>query len=301
MALAAGGAASLGHWGGQARAGAKDRGGAHAQSGRGRWGESAPASGKGLGRAPEGQGQIAGMGAGSDCKEQYWKGAGPALSGGQLPQDAKELCFRGFALLHSQSAFTALVASEHLTRERVLGAERLRRKDAFHEEGRLPPQARARRSEYAGTGMDKGHFAPSEDMPDEQSQFESFSMANMFLEDPRNNRVIHAAVERAVRRMAKQSGEAYAATGVSFGGGAGQARRAGRVRFPDFVWKAVYLPGIRQAGAYWEKNASSGSVEIISLEELRRRSGVDPFPGLPEEVKSVAGAGLPAPRLKGNS
>lgn len=290
-ALAAGGAAAIwersaGLWQGSAKA-SEAQGARHAKRG--------PAHG---GERMSGSAGMPGMGDGSDCSGQYFGGARPKIEREDLAQGARELCFKGFAILHSQGAFTAVYVSEHLTRERVEAAEAIGRKSSFHEEQRLPPQARASKADYAKTGEDKGHFAPSEDMPDADSQWESFTMANMFMEDPRNNRVAHAAVERAVRRLAKEESEAYALTGISFKGRVGEARRAGRVPVPDYVWKAVYLPGIRQAGAYWERNAPDSVPEIISLEELRRRSGVDAFPAAPPEAKRSAGA-LPVPKFKG--
>jgi O-acetylhomoserine/O-acetylserine sulfhydrylase-like pyridoxal-dependent enzyme len=62
----------------------------------------------------------------------------------QLAAEARELCFRQFAVVHSGVSRTPLAAAERLTRERVEAARGLERENAFHEEDRLPPEERAR-------------------------------------------------------------------------------------------------------------------------------------------------------------
>ena len=63
-----------------------------------------------------------------------------------------------------------------------------------------------------------GTCRPSGDMPDEDSQQESFSLANMVPQAPKLNRGVWEGIERAVRRMAGRQGELYVVTGPIFQG-----------------------------------------------------------------------------------
>ena len=58
----------------------------------------------------------------SACPEHYPGGLAPDILRPTLAERARELCFRGYAVLHSGISRTALAAAEHLTRERVQAA-----------------------------------------------------------------------------------------------------------------------------------------------------------------------------------
>ena len=62
------------------------------------------------------------------------------------------------------------------------------RANTFHPDPSLPPGERAELSGYARSGFDRGHMSPSGDIPDEWSQDESFSLANMIPRTRTGNR-----------------------------------------------------------------------------------------------------------------
>jgi endonuclease G len=218
------------------------------------------------------------------------------FKGGEAPNvsvtETRELCFSEFAILHSDVDRTPLWAAERLTKVRIEEARTQRRRNAFHAEHRLPPEARAELEDYARSGFDRGHMAPSGDMPDPESQRESFSLANMIPQDPGNNRGIWASLEMAVRDLAAESGEIFVVTGPIFEG-----ERTGklndRVSIPSEIFKAVYTPG-RGAAVYLTKNGPNSTWRTISLEELRKLSGIDAFPSLSIEEKERP-VSLPGP------
>jgi endonuclease G len=78
----------------------------------------------------------------SACPEHHPGGLAPDILRPTLAERARELCFRGYAVLHSGVSWTALAAAEHLTRERVQAARGLERENAFHAEERLPLEER---------------------------------------------------------------------------------------------------------------------------------------------------------------
>jgi endonuclease G, mitochondrial len=169
------------------------------------------------------------------------------------------------------------------------------RKDTFHEEPRLPPDERADLDDYTRSGFDRGHLAPAADMPDEQAQHESFSLANMIPQDPQSNRGLWSGIESAARGLARKSGELYVVSGPIFQGTT-LRRLRGRVLVPTHIFKAVYDPKRNQAGAYLVENADGDQWRNVSIAELQQITGIDPFPGLAPSVKNYAMT-LPEPTL----
>lgn len=232
---------------------------------------------------------------GKNCDNQFLNGVRPVIESMKVKEKTRELCFKGFAIMHSGITHSPLYAVENLTSERVLGAKTINRKDAFHEEERIPYDERATLKDYARSGYDRGHMAPSDDMSDMSMQEESFSLANMVMEDPQNNRVLHFGIEKEVRKLAKRNGNVYVATGSAFT--ENEIEKKGNVMVPNVIWKAVYVPLTKQTSAYWEENDNSLQYEIISMQELRKRIGIDIFPNISDKEKNTV-ANLPLPKIK---
>src|SRR5690242_6663317 len=74
----------------------------------------------------------------SACASQLLEGEAPTLINEKLAARTRELCFSGFAELHSGITRTPLWSAEHLTRTRIEAAKTVRRHNAFHAEPRLP-------------------------------------------------------------------------------------------------------------------------------------------------------------------
>ena len=129
------------------------------------------------------------------CPEHYAQGQPPAITRESLKARTRELCFRAFAVMHSGLSRTPLWAAEHLVRDNVQAARELVRKDSFRAETRLPAADRAELADYARSGFDRGHLAPNGDMPDPDSQAESFSLANMVPQVHANNAGVWAGIE----------------------------------------------------------------------------------------------------------
>ena len=241
-------------------------------------------------------GLLAGPAQGAEpptCQDQLWHGEAPRLVNTKLEAATRELCFAGFALLHSGISRTPLWSAEHLTAARVRAAGAMERKNAFHAEPKLPRAERAELKDYTRSGLDRGHMAPSGDMADATSQHASFSLANIVPQDPDGNRGIWAGIESAVRGLASEDGEVYVVTGPVFAG-ANLQRLHGRVLVPTSLYKAVYDPGSGGAAAYLVPNAPGDRWQEVSLARLTELTGIDAFPGLPAATRSQAMA-LPSP------
>jgi endonuclease G, mitochondrial len=161
------------------------------------------------------------------------------------------------------------------------------RTSEFREEDRLPPDERSELADYLRSGYDRGHMAPSGDMPDLAAQAESFSLANVVPQDPTDNRYLWSDIESAARRLAVDEGEVYVVTGPIFEGDEVATLR-GRVLVPTHLFKAVLLPRRGLAAAYLVRNAARGEPRVVPIAEIERRAGLEPFPALPTAARAEA-------------
>lgn len=240
---------------------------------------------------------CAGAAAQTRCPGFFAGGQPPSLLNQRLGTRARELCFRAFAVLHSGVTRGPLWSAEHLTGDAVESARGVGRVNLFHPEDRLPVDERSELSDYARSGFDRGHMTPSGDMPDPDSQQDSFSLANMVPQAHRLNTGLWSQIEGAIRTLARREGELYVVTGPLFVGQQLQSLR-NRVIIPSHVFKAVLNPRTGRAAAYLCPNTDDAGFEVISLARLRDLSGLDVFPALPEGAK-VEATPLPEPQARG--
>ncbi|WP_254423137.1 DNA/RNA non-specific endonuclease [Psychrobacter sp. DAB_AL32B] len=221
------------------------------------------------------------------CSQSFYGGVYPEFTNTKLSNNTQALCMDGFAVMYSGVSRTPLWSAEYLTRKRLQQAKQIDREDSFHEESRLPQSMRAKLSDYSGSGYDRGHLAPNGDMANRSQQYDSFSLANIAPQSPRNNRYIWRNIESATRYLTQQYGEVYTITGVAFTDKKTK-QLAERVLVPSHFFKAVYIPASNQAGVYFAPNDESERIEIISIDELTTKIGIDVLPVLDAKTKSQA-------------
>ncbi|WP_167471162.1 DNA/RNA non-specific endonuclease [Cupriavidus lacunae] len=196
------------------------------------------------------------------------------------------MCFRGYAVQTSAATRTALWSAENLTAQAVMATRSVPRDSDFYEEAEIPAADRARLSDYGrGSGLDRGHLAPSGDFPDLASQAESFSLANVVPQAAASNRRLWSHIETSTRRMVREYGQAFVVTGPAFDP-AQPARLNGRISIPTYMWKAVYVPGVG-AAAYIARNDATAWYAVVSNDELASFAGVDPFPRLDKAYRDT--------------
>lgn len=228
---------------------------------------------------------VPAMAAHTGCPEHFTNGQAPDFINQNLTAKTREVCYSGFVVKHSGVTRTPLYAAEHLTRDRILQGKGLKRQSKFHPDENIPRSERAELHHYARSGYDRGHVAPSADMFDMQSQYECFSLANMIPQVPENNRGPWEGIESAVRMMAKSKGDLYVVTGPIYQG-SNIEQIGGAVMVPTKLFKAVYDPQRKEAGAYLIDNTADAQPEKISIAELEKLTGISIFPSVEESVKS---------------
>jgi len=231
----------------------------------------------------------------SSCPDFFVGGSAPDMLRPSMAARTAELCYSDFSIMHSGITAGPLWVAERLTADDIRAAKAIPRVDQFFADTNIPSADRAELEHYRGSGYDRGHMAPSADMTSERSQAESFTLANMVPQNPSLNRRLWADVESTARGLALSYGEVYIVTGPAFVGGR-LKRLGGRVLVPTATFKAVYVPSQRAAGAWWADNSGDGrNYEVVSIDELQARIGVDVFPSLPQDVTAAA-ARLPVPK-----
>ena len=223
----------------------------------------------------------------SQCSQSFYGGIYPEFINTKLSNKTQALCMDGFAVMYSGVSRTPIWSAEYLDRARLDQAKQIDREDSFHEESRLPKSMRASLSDYSGSGYDRGHLSPNGDMATRSQQYDSFSLANIAPQSPRNNRYIWRNIESATRYLTQQYGDAYTVTGVAFTDKKTK-QLADRVLVPSHFFKAVYIPAINQAGVYYAPNDESERIEVISVDELADKIGIDVLPVLDAKTKAQA-------------
>ena len=228
------------------------------------------------------------------CPGFFPGGQPPALVNPKLAERTTLLCNDADAALASGVTRGPLWSAEHPTAASLAAARDTSRQGEFHPEARLPPEDRAQLDDYRRSGYDRGHMAPSGDMPDARAQQQSFSLANMVPQTGILNRGTWAGIESAVRDLAVARGELYLVTGPAFQGRQVKSIGPNGVLVPTSTWKAVYDPRAGGAGAYVCRNTARPTCSTVSVAALANLIGVDPFPALPSAVKQAAMALPPA-------
>lgn len=221
----------------------------------------------------------------TQCIGIYDNDEAPDILNVKLLPKTKELCYSAFALMHSGSSRTPLWSAEHLTRETL--RKKTKRSNDFYEEELLDSDERARLSDYSHSGYDRGHMAPSADMPTKLAQHECFTLANMVPQNSDSNRGIWAAIESSTRTLAKEKGELYVITGPLFIGNS-LGRLKNRVLIPTKIYKAIYDPSTKKGAAYIVDNISDDDYNVVSIMELEQISGIRFFPQMKSSDKQTA-------------
>jgi endonuclease G, mitochondrial len=216
--------------------------------------------------------------AGFERCPQHFPGPPPRVA---APSAQRELCFDGFAVLHSGQSKTPVYVVERLNSQRMAAASAQERTDAFYSEARLPQAERARLEDYRGSRFDRGHMAPAGDMASSQEMAQSFSLANVVPQDAINNRKPWAQIEKATRSYARRApGDVFVFSGPIFDSPV-ERIGTGRVWVPSRLFKVVYTPATGRAWAYLQANtAQVQPLRPLPYGDFVASTGIDVLPGL---------------------
>ena len=207
----------------------------------------------------------------SACR-QFFPGQQPPVV--PAAQGLRELCFSGFAVLHSGQTKTPVFVVERLNRRLLTQAQGLQRTDKFYAEARLPVAERSDLDDYKGSGYSRGHMAPAADMYSLDTMAQSFSLANMVPQDQTHNAGPWSRIEQDTRKyVMRASGDVYIFTGPVY---ADNPKTIGfGVAIPAYLYKLVYDATTGRSWAYWQANSASTKASApITYDELVARTGL---------------------------
>ena len=145
-------------------------------------------------------------------------------------------------------------------------------------------------SDYKGSGYDRGHLAPAGDMKSTYTAMsESFYMSNMSPQKPGFNRGIWKKLEGNVRNWASDNGEIYVVTGPILSGSY-PSIGSNQVSIPNYYYKVILdykEPEIKGIGFVLPHQKSSSSIQsfAVTIDEVERKTGIDFFHTLPDDVE----------------
>lgn len=223
--------------------------------------------------------QAANPGSFAECRALFAGGRTPILRAVR-PDKLRALCYESFAVLHSGATKTPLYVAERISKADLLDAKGEPRGNRFFADARLPRAERAALEDYKNSGFSRGHMAPAGNMANPEAMAQSFSLANIVPQSPRNNQGPWASIEKATRKYAMRArGDVYVITGPVFDDSA-ETIGPGRVRVPRYLFKLVYDSAEDRAWAHWLENTGHARVgRPIAYEELVRRTGIEFLPG----------------------
>jgi len=230
------------------------------------------------------------------CERMYPGGAEPRIVNPEYAQVIKPsyevLCYRAFAVGHSGRTRTALWSAEVLDPNSMALASRLPRDSSFRPDPNLPEEHRSELDDYRGSGWERGHLAPSADMPTDEAQEESFYLSNIVPQNGPMNGGAWRELEMNVRNEAKKR-RVYIVTGPIFHNAT--QTLDGRVLVPTAMYKAMFAVN-KGAVVFIVSNNKQATGYTLTVDEFTRLYGIDPFPGVNATVRkhNIALGPIPA-------
>ena len=219
------------------------------------------------------------------CDRMFLGGVRPRIVNEEInalvSPEYNELCYRAFSVGHAGRLRIPVWSAEMLDRDRMKLAAAMSRDSKFLPDPNIPNNRRAVDKDYRRSGLDRGHMAPSADMPSMEAQAESFYFSNIVPQDRHLNGGKWAQLEDNVRSTARRT-RVYVVTGPIIQNARRSLRK--RVLVPSAVFKAFFAVD-RGAVVFVASNERNARWNSYSVDQFVAIYGIDPFPALPLAVR----------------
>lgn len=219
------------------------------------------------------------------CDRMFLGGVRPAIVDEDLnaiiSPEYDELCYRAFSVGHAGKLRIPVWSAEMLDRDRMVLAGRMSRDSDFEADPNLRENRKSVKDDYRRSGMDRGHLAPSADMPSMEAQAESFYLSNIVPQDRHLNGGKWAELEGNLRSTARRT-RVYVVTGPIIQNARRSLRK--RVLVPSALFKAFFAVD-RGAVVFVASNERNARWNSYSVDQFTSIYGIDPFPAMPLAVR----------------
>ena len=182
------------------------------------------------------------------------------------------------------------------------------RKDAFKQDPDIPSNVQTTLKDYKGSGFARGHLCPSGDRcySYEQNK-QTFYLSNMQPQAKGHNSGIWQRLEDKVRKWADKCDTLYVVKAATIDKAehicnevdlkeiAEKEKKHPKLKFPGIVPKYFYMALMaykKETNTYralgiWSPHYNGSEPEYITIEELQRRTGIDFFCNLDDEIEKA--------------
>jgi endonuclease G len=208
--------------------------------------------------------------------------------GGQAPTGGlagRIVCHSFYVISYSTTLRDPVWTSYRLTRDMARGGDAIGRfPGPFRQDPALTAVEQGAHADFMNPPFDRGHLTPANDAIDMPHQSDTFVITNVVPQISELNQRLWRFLEASVHQLAENEGEVFIVTGATYASPPPLMHKPGRpdrIAVPDATFKAIYVPSRNIAIGYFATNTNPTVCTVMSIAELARRTGVNPFPSLP--------------------
>lgn len=203
---------------------------------------------------------------------------------GEFPGANQVFCYDGYAVGYSYDLKIPVWAAYRISHESA-NTVNVDRTDDFRVNPGVPAEFQSKKSDYRGSGFDRGHMAPSGSIDySRAANSETFFLSNMVPQRPGFNRDgfghegVWGYLENEVRDWARERGSVYVVSGAI---ATGRNTIGNGVAVPEAFYKIVIDLDEAESIAFLmpHKDDLRNQVErfIVSIDRIEEVSGLDLF------------------------
>lgn len=213
------------------------------------------------------------------CNNMLYKGKEPTVQNEFRNSNTKEKCNIDFVSGYTTQGHVGLWSAQHITKDDVKKYNQIKRESQFNNNDSVIKS-------YKNSGYDRGHLTPSSNSTSLEAQKQTFTWENIA---PQNHKLNNGRWKRSeilVKNLTLMSNDIYVVTGVLFNEG-NKPKTIGEkeVIVPDLFWKAVLAPSSKRSFVTVCPNSDYDPCKLLTVDQFKKNSGIDPFPGLTEEAE----------------
>lgn len=172
-------------------------------------------------------------------------------------------------------------------------AQNVKRMDDFREDSVIPAAYRTTLTDYSGSGYSRGHLCPSADRLCSQEQNgQTFLLSNMQPQIQEHNGGVWGDLENKVRTYADKCDTLYIVKAATIDNDANiLTHTTSGLIVPSYFYMALMMytkaTNTYQTIGVWSPHAANSTTEYISIDELEKRTGIDFFCNLPDDIEAT--------------